>query len=205
MIQKVNRRFKTFWRTSCHRLLVASASRDDTLRLWDGQLVASASEDNTLRLWDAGTGSCRSTLEGHRKKTTFYSAIFWVDATTVDSTKGSFWAISEEIKRPADVLHDIKARVNFVLREHSSWSIRWLLVFDNYDNLDAFPNITDFIPQNDLGPILVTSRHADSDTLVLDQSNHFIKLHGLEEDAAIFLLTQRSQTKILNLRTQKRL
>jgi WD40 repeat protein len=70
--------------------LVASASFDKTVRLWeaatgtcrstleghsdyvsavafspDGQLVASASNDKTVRLWEAATGTCRSTLEGH--------------------------------------------------------------------------------------------------------------------------------------------
>jgi WD40 repeat protein len=70
--------------------LVASASSDSTVRLWeaatgtcrstleghsdyvtavafspDGQLVASASGDKTVRLWEAATGTCRSTLEGH--------------------------------------------------------------------------------------------------------------------------------------------
>ena len=170
--------------------------REEILRRLDKVFSARSGPRIAVLQGMGGQGKSQIALEYcHRKKTTLYSAIFWVDATTVDSTKGSFWAISEEIKRPADVLHDIEARVSFVLRELSSWSIRWLLVFDNYDNLDAFPNITDFIPQNDLGAILVTSRHADSDALVLDQSNHFIKLHGLEEDAAILLLTQRSQTK----------
>ncbi|KAH5436513.1 hypothetical protein HBI47_072820 [Parastagonospora nodorum] len=70
--------------------LVASASHDRTVRLWeaatgtcrgtleghsdyvtavafspDGQLVASASDDNTVQLWEVATGTCRSTLEGH--------------------------------------------------------------------------------------------------------------------------------------------
>ena len=31
----------------------------------DGQLLASASDDNTVRLWDPATGASRGTLEGH--------------------------------------------------------------------------------------------------------------------------------------------
>ncbi|KAF2174735.1 WD40 repeat-like protein, partial [Zopfia rhizophila CBS 207.26] len=77
--------------------LVASASGDETVRVWeaatgsccsvlkghtgsvtavdfspDGQLVASASYDKTVRVWEAATGSCRSVLEGH---TDYVSAV----------------------------------------------------------------------------------------------------------------------------------
>ena len=143
-----------------------------------------------------GQGKSQIALEYcYKKKTTLYPAIFWIDATTENSTKGSFQEISEQIKKPADTLHDTKARIGLVLRMLSSWPIRWLLVFDNYDNPETFPNIRDFIPQSELGAILVTSRHADSDMLVLDQENHLIKLYGLEEKPAILLLTQQSQTK----------
>ncbi|KAF8542356.1 putative WD-repeat protein [Trichophaea hybrida] len=70
--------------------LLASASSDNTVRLWDlstgasrgtleghsgsvyvvafssdSQLLASASDDNTVRLWDPSTGASRGTLMGH--------------------------------------------------------------------------------------------------------------------------------------------
>jgi WD40 repeat protein len=31
----------------------------------DSQLIASASDDKTVRVWEAASGSCRSVLEGH--------------------------------------------------------------------------------------------------------------------------------------------
>ena len=88
-----------------------------------------------------------------------------------------------------DHLPDIKASVAFFLKMLTSWTVRWLMVFDNYDN-HAFQIIQDFIPQSKLGAILVTGRHPDSNTLVNNQSDHFNELFGLEENAAVALLIQ---------------
>ncbi|KAI2834289.1 hypothetical protein CBS11350_10822 [Aspergillus niger] len=91
---------------------VASASDDETLRLWDaatgveerhslqghehsvsavaalacspdGQTVASASYDKTLRLWDAATGVERHSLQGHKDSVT--AVAFSPDGQTVAS------------------------------------------------------------------------------------------------------------------------
>lgn len=92
-----------------------------------------------------GQGKSKIALEYcYRKTATRRRAQFWVDATTEESTKESFWAISEQIKKPNDVLHNIKARIDFVLQFLGSWSIQWLLVFDEYDDPNAFPNNAEF-------------------------------------------------------------
>jgi WD40 repeat protein len=83
--------------------LLASASEDETVRLWDtatgalpqtieghsgpvwsvafspdSRLLASASDDDTVRLWDAATGALQQMLEGH-------SGWFWSVAFSPDS------------------------------------------------------------------------------------------------------------------------
>ena len=118
-----------------------------------------------------------------------------MDATTEETGKESFESISERIKRQTDFLPNINARIAFVLKIFTTWTVPWLMIFDNYDSPVAFPNIQDCISQSELGVILVTSRNPDSNALVLDQSNHFIELSGLEENAAVALLIQQCQTK----------
>ncbi|MCJ1344811.1 hypothetical protein MMC31_003014 [Peltigera leucophlebia] len=169
--------------------------REDILQKIDEALSDGSGPNYAVLQGIGGQGKSQVALEYcRRKKDCPYSAIFWVDATTQDRVEKNFQSISERIKRQTDYLPDIDARVAFVLRILASWTVRWLIVFDNYDNPDTFPNIRDYIPQSELGAVLVTSRHPDSNALVVNQSNHFIELFGLEEDAAVALLIQQSQT-----------
>ena len=143
-----------------------------------------------------GQGKSQIALEYcHRKRNNPYTAIFWVDATSESTVIGSFQPISEHIKKPTDHLHDSSARIAFVLRAFTSWSTSWLMVFDNYDDPDAFPNVKDFIPESEFGAILVTGRHADAGTLVVEHSSNHIELDGLEKEAALDLLIEQSETK----------
>ena len=91
--------------------LVASASNDSTVRVWetatghcrsvleghsgwvsavvfspDGQLVASASGDSTVRVWGTATGHCRSVLEGHSQEVN--AVVFSPDGQLVASASG---------------------------------------------------------------------------------------------------------------------
>ena len=169
--------------------------REDILQKIDEALSDGSGPHYAVLQGMGGQGKTQLALEYcHRTRDRPYSAIFWVDATNQNRVEGSFQYISERIKKQTDYLPDTNARVAFVLRMLTSWKIQWLMVFDNYDNPDTFPNIRDFIPQSKLGAILVTSRHPDSCALVVNQSNHYIALFGLQEDAAVALLIQQSQT-----------
>ena len=122
---------------------------------------------------------------------------FWVDASTDETVQGSFQAVSEELKNPGDALPNIQARVALVLRKLTPCSARWLMILDNYGNPNAFPSI-EIIPRSDLGTILATSNYANIRMLVYDKNTDFITLPGMEKDAAVLLLTQKSQTEDLN-------
>ncbi|KAL2813604.1 hypothetical protein BJX63DRAFT_216969 [Aspergillus granulosus] len=91
--------------------VLASASGDQTIRLWDlttgqclqtleshsdfvtsvvfrpdGKVLASASHDQTIRLWDPTTGQCLQTLEGHSDSVT--SVAFRPDGKVLASASG---------------------------------------------------------------------------------------------------------------------
>jgi hypothetical protein len=141
-----------------------------------------------------GQGKSQVALEYCRiTKGNPFSAIFWVDASSESTVQKSFEAISERLKTQMDILMDTDARVNFVFRTLSDWPSPWFMVFDNYDNPTVFNNVEDYMPSNEQGMILVTSRHADADKLA-DEENQ-IQLQGLPESDAIELLLKQSLMK----------
>jgi WD40 repeat protein len=115
--------------------LVASASRDYTVRLWDaaagaalrtltghsdwvraivfspdGKLVASISDDHTVKLWDAATGVTRRTLRGHLDSAK--AVVFSLDGKLVASASDD---------RTVRLWDTVTGAVGRTLEGHSDW------------------------------------------------------------------------------------
>ena len=84
---------------------------------------------------------------------------------------------------PDRVFDSPDAAVTLVKDVLSSWSERWLLVFDKMDNPEDQSGIVHFFPGNYLGSIPITSRHAGSREL-----GQSIKLYHMEKEGLQLLL-----------------
>jgi Cdc6-like AAA superfamily ATPase len=121
------------------------------------------------------------------------SAIFWANASTKASMKSSFDEIWEFIRPTVTRNSETMARkIDSVKKTLSSWSRPWLLVLDNYDDLNGFPGIMEFIPQSKFGRILFTSRLQGLPRRH-DTFDHEIPVEGLDDEVAVEMLFSRSQ------------
>jgi hypothetical protein len=130
-------------------------------------------------------GYCR------RSKNSLFKGIFWAAATSENTLKKSFETIAESIKVPGKIFQE-GGRVEFVIEELERWSDSWFIVFDNYDDPGLF-NVGEYFPQGESGCILVTTRHAEAESLA--ESENAIELLGLNQEPALELLYNQSRIK----------
>jgi len=131
-----------------------------------------------------GAGKTQLALEYCRRMedSRSHRAIFWLDASSRNTLYSSMETVSEQLL-PGRVFDSPDAAVALVRGVLSRWTERWLLVFDNLDNPEEFPDILGFIPAGHHGSILITSRHSGSKEL-----GQSIELDHMEKEEGLQLL-----------------
>ncbi|KAI1776607.1 hypothetical protein F4818DRAFT_457394, partial [Hypoxylon cercidicola] len=119
---------------------------------------------------------------GNARSRSIYDCIFWIDASTRASTVRGMEEVSEELNVNSQVLLDSDARIAFARRKLAANSLKWLLVFDNYDDPAAF-DLRDYIPGSLHGNVLITSRSTDAERI-----GPMVSISGMTESEAIQLL-----------------
>jgi hypothetical protein len=90
-------------------------------------------------------------LEYCRISRTKYRGIFWIDATSKVSATRSFEAIAAELNKPViRTFDDSLSKIRFVLDTIQSWKEKWLIVYDNYDQLEVFTDVKELIPTSEI-------------------------------------------------------
>ena len=138
-----------------------------------------------------------------------YSAIFWVNAASEQTIKLAFTNAMQRLidshaqfpgYPPPDSAHigGLLGMTGHVLEAVKQWlasegNTRWLLIFDNLDDLESF-NINNYIPSCRHGTIIITSRRRES----LLTRRGFEVQHMQRNDAKMLLL-QSSHRELKHL------
>ena len=119
-----------------------------------------------------GQGKTQVALEFCRQCSQMYKesfdAIIWVDASSEALVAARFQELADYLGPIERVPKDSDRKVAYAKEAIAKLQRGWLMVFDNYDDLDGFPTIQDYIPDSPHGAVLFTSRHADTMNLVAD-------------------------------------
>lgn len=108
--------------------------------------------------------------------------VFWIDAQSEATARNSFAALSHLLVPSSIAEMDSETRASTTRRALANRDHPWLMVFDNYDDPKSY-DIREFIPENDLGRILITSRHQNVEYLA--KGSNRIQLQGLPEPEAV--------------------
>jgi hypothetical protein len=134
-----------------------------------------------------GIGKTQLAVTYAKRYSSSYSSIFWLNASSKTALLTSLRRLAREILPEAGGQLD-----DMMLTQVSVWlsnleNRRWLLIFDNYDDLDQF-NITEYFPSVAQGSIIITTRQPDG------VSGTKIKVRPIaEKEEALRILATRSR------------
>ncbi|KIX05174.1 uncharacterized protein Z518_06046 [Rhinocladiella mackenziei CBS 650.93] len=136
--------------------------RDIELQQMEGILTPGSNSSHRRVLVLGGMGGIGKTqlsIAYAKRHGDTYSSIFWLNATSEVTLKGSFRNVAHRILalETVDQLDDDRIWIGV-----SNWlseveNSRWLLIYDNYDDTEEF-NITKYYPSVAHGSIIVTTR-----------------------------------------------
>ena len=95
-----------------------------------------------------GQGKSQIAVEYCQRSRKQYAGIFWVNAGSEDLAKQSFARVATALSgNSSSEIRDGNTAVDLVRNHLEAWDQRWLLVFDNYDKPEEFPDVRKFIPK----------------------------------------------------------
>ena len=109
-----------------------------------------------------GIGKTQIALEYAYRYALEYSAIFWIEAETIEHVMSSLLRIVELLQLPERQETDQQRIVAAVQRWLSTHNSRWLLIWDNVEDLELLQRL---LPPTRQGATLITTRHQALGTL----------------------------------------
>jgi tetratricopeptide (TPR) repeat protein len=131
------------------RRLVGKSNNDSFSSVWEAQAKLRSASDTRKCIAKGMCAVGTIQLEPPSETSASYWAIFWIDASTIDSIQRCFAQIA--------ILLQVDEDIHSVKRVLTNTSQPWLLVFDNAD--DPNLSLTPYFPAGDRGDILITSRN----------------------------------------------
>lgn len=136
-----------------------------------------------------GMGKTQLALAYARRYQASYTSVFWINATSELTVKGSLRSIAGRLLKVQELetLGDEQAVARALEWLQDVKNTQWLLILDNYDDPDQF-SLTNYYPASAHGSIIITTRLIDR---VRGQQVRLQPLSGIND--ALGILQTRSR------------
>jgi hypothetical protein len=181
----------------------------------NGAIAKDRVTNTIVILANGGMGKTQLVLKYISRHSNLFSAVFWVNASSLETMQTSFIGIAEQlikhyakmqkgsspdyfsIARHLDMVGLVNEKGRIVIGENSprlvinavkGWlaldgNHKWLMVFDNVDDLESF-NVSDSFPhKSSVGNVIITTRRRDC----MDYGKG-LELKEMEESESIELI-----------------